>query len=322
MNKELAIIDVLNKSGFKTKVGSSNISICCPLAPYSPLHSNSKDRRPSMGIKVTDTAVLVNCFTCGFKCGQLSFLYKKLTHHNIGYKEALNYVLSLEKEFLKHGLSNLATNGFQVRREPKPVPVCESKWNLFGNKFSKYFLSRDVELETGIRWGVGFDQQNNRAMIPIRDFKGCLWGAVGRSINPNVWPKYFNYFEFKKSQQLLGAQLIDSLKKVVVVEGSFDALKADQALQRAGMDGYAVVSILGSDLSDTQADLLTKCSSEIVLAFDYDQAGAKGTKIAHKKLSKRVLTRVACIGSVGKKDFGECTDDEILSVINSAEFFC
>jgi len=324
MNKELAVLDLLSKSGFRTRVGASNISIPCPLAKYSPLHKRSYDVKPSMGIKVTESAVLVNCFTCGFKCGQLSYLYKRLASHNQkAWSVALNKCHELEKQFLELGLSNLSKTGYFKKPEPPPQPIDESEWAQYGNMFSKYFLSRNITLETGKRWGVGVDQIRNRAMIPIRDFKNNLWGAVGRAINPGKHdPKYFNYWQFKKSDHLLGSQLIKSHKKIVVVEGSMDAMRADQAIMNAGMqDQYGVVSILGSKLSDKQAEILIKCSLEVVLAFDYDQAGYDGMLQAHKKLNKKIMTSVCCIGDVARKDFGECNDEEILAVISNSRMF-
>ncbi len=320
MSKQDVIIDILTKSKFKLRIGGDNISIPCPLAPYSHLHKNKVDRRPSMGIKVTDTAVLVNCFTCGFKCGQISYLYKKLAYHNHAWKPAVDYCLEVEKNFLSLGMSSLASQGFFKKQEEKRVKVDEGLWQPFANKFSKYFLKRDITVETGKRWGVGFDEASSRAVIPIRDFKNNLYGAVGRAVNDSVYPKYLNYWKFKKSDQLLGSQLINTTKTIVVVEGSLDAMKADQAINEAGLSSeYAVVSILGSRISDRQVELIQACSIEVIIALDYDQAGFDGTKLAYKKLNKKIITKVACIGDVGKKDFGDCTSQQIISVITNSK---
>jgi len=319
MNKQLEILNILSKSGFSTRVGSSNISIRCPLAKYSHLHKNTYDSKPSMGIKVTETAVLVNCFTCGFKSGQLSYLYKKLAQHSSYWSPYVHDVLELEKEFLRQGLLGLANSGFY--KQPKAVlkPINESEWAAYSNKFSKYLANRGITLDTGKRWGVGFDQDRQRALIPVRDFKNQLWGAVGRAVVERTKsPKYFNYWEFKKSNHLLGSQLINKHKKIVVVEGSIDAMKVDQALTSLGLqDQYGVVSILGSKLSEKQSKLLTSCSLEVVLALDNDEAGYNGTIQACNKLSRKIITKIACIGNVSKKDFADCTDEEIQEVLYS-----
>ena len=321
MSKEQAVYDVLVRSGFKVRMGNGNLSIPCPLAPYSALHKNDRDRRPSMGIKVTETAVLVNCFTCGFKCGQISYLYKKLAYHNHAWKPAVDHCVELEKNFLAMGMSSLASQGF-FKKEEKQAQVTEEQWQSYANKFSKYLLTRNISFETGKRWGVGLDEQSNRVVIPIRDFNNKLFGAVGRAISDKVLPKYLNYWQFKKSNHLLGSHLINTTKKIIVVEGSLDAMRADEAICQAGLsDEYAVVSILGSRISDKQCELIQACALEVIIALDYDQAGYDGTKLAYKKLSKMLITKVACIGDVGQKDFGECSNEQVLAVIENAKKF-
>ena len=79
-----------------------------------------------------------------------------------------------------------------------------------------------------------------------------------------------------------------------------------------------VVSILGARLTETQANLLVNCSNEVILALDADEAGQRGMEKAKGLLSSRLMTRFANIGSIGKKDFGECSPTEILSVIESS----
>jgi len=319
VSKEQAVYDVLVKSGFKVRRGNGNLSIPCPLAPYSALHKSDRDRRASMGIKVTDTAVLVNCFTCGFKSGQISYLYKKLAYHNHAWKPAVDHCIELEKNFLAMGMASLASQGY-FKKQEKQVQVTEEQWQPYANKFSRYLLTRNISLETGKRWGVGLDEQSNRVMIPIRDFKGKLFGAVGRAVSDKMQPKYLNYWQFKKSNHLLGAHLINTNKKIIVVEGSLDAMRADEAICRAGLsDEYAVVSILGSRISDKQCELIRACGLEVIIALDYDQAGYDGTKLAYSKLSKMLITKVACIGDVGQKDFGECADQQIISVITNSK---
>lgn len=318
MNKEQAIFDILAKSSFRPKRGSENIAIPCPLAPYTPLHKNNWDSHPSMGIKVTDSAVLVHCFTCGFKCGQLSYLYSRLASADSRWQPALEAVKQMESQYLADGLRNLQNMGFYKKSEPKLEPIPESEYKPYARVFSRYLEGRGIKLETGKRWDVGVDTERKRAVIPVRDFQGRLWGAVGRSY-VNEHPKYLNYWEMKKGTQLLGAQLIKSSKTTVVVEGSLDALLADQAIHDAGLqEEYHVVSILGARLTETQANLLVGCSNEVILALDADQAGQQGVEKAKGLLSSRLMTRYANIASVGKKDFGECNKDEIMTVINSA----
>lgn len=318
MTHQQHVYDLLSRSGFNPKVGAENISIPCPLAPYSPLHKSNHDRRPSMGIKVVDGAVLVHCFTCGFKSRQLSYLYARLAYNDSRWQEALSHVREMESHYVIQGINHLQHSGF-MRVQPEPeLCLDESLFTPYSGKFAPYLQRRGITLETGKRWGVGVDVERSRAVIPVRDIQGALWGAVGRSY-VNATPKYLNYWNMKKGKHLLGAQLIDQACTTVVVEGSLDAMICDQAITEAGLQSeYNVVAILGSSVSKEQAKRLISCSHDIILALDADTAGQRGTETSLKLLSKRVMTRVAHIGQKGKNDFGSCTSDEIITVLASA----
>jgi len=318
MDKQQAVLDILQKCNFRVRQGAQNLSIPCPLAPYTPLHRNNYDSHPSMGIKVTEGAVLVNCFTCRFKSGQLSYLFSRLASHDLRWGGALDAVLELEKQYLALGIQNLKAMGLYRNDSPKPKSIDECLFEPFARKFAPYLQRRGISLETGKRWGVGVDVSQKRAVIPVRDFSGKLWGAVGRSY-ANETPKYMNYWEMKKGTQLLGAHLIKKSKTTIIVEGSLDALLADQAIHQAGLsEDYNVVSILGATLTEQQANLLVRCSNQVVIALDADEAGQRGLAKAKDLLSTRLMAKVAHIGSVGKKDFGECSAQQIVSVIQSA----
>ena len=318
MDHQQHVYDLLNRSGFNPKVGAENISIPCPLAPYSPLHKSNHDRRPSMGVKVVDGAVLVHCFTCGFKSRQLSRLYARLAHNDSRWDMALNEVRDMETHYVLQGISNLKNSGFVQPKQPKDTPLDESLFESFSGKFAPYLQRRGVSLETGKRWGVGVDLERRRAVIPVRDTQGSLWGAVGRSY-VNETPKYLNYWNMKKGQHLLGAHLIKRAATTVVVEGSIDALICDQAIHARGLgEEYNIVSILGSSVSQEQAKKLIACSLDVIIALDADDAGKAGTAKSYEMLSKRIMTKKAYISNVGKKDFGECSPEEVIQVITSA----
>lgn len=319
MNKDQDIINLLHKYNLGGKLGGDNISIRCPLARFTPLHKNNFDSRPSMGIKVQEESVLVNCFTCQFKSGQLSYLFRRLAHFDSSWESALNDCLEIEKKSLESSLSNASYN--KVYRKPKRIePFDESLYLPYSRKFSPYLNTRGIELETGKRFDVGYDGKAKRVLIPVRDPSRRLWGAVGRTI-ANENPKYMNYWKMSKGQHLLGSHLVESGTSIIVVEGALDCMKVDQALYRNGLYGkYRCVALMGASMTSNQADKLVNWGSSIVLALDGDQAGYNGTKKALKLLSNRITTRVGYIYKTGKNDFGECSEEEILSVVDKSEF--
>lgn len=319
MSKLDAVVNILQKSGWRVSYGAENLSIGCPLARYSPIHRSSVDSRPSMGIKVEQSAVLVHCFTCGFRAGQLSYLYRRLESHDSSWGMALTACLQMESEYLIDGILSLQSEGFRRSKAQEASPLSEDLWNPYSRKFCRYLESRGVSYQTGVEWGVGHDQANGRALIPVRDVKGNLWGAVGRTYR-NEKPKYLNYFGMSKGEHLLGSHMIGSAKSIVVVEGALDALRAYQAFKQQGLlDQYACVSVMGASVSKNQAKSLISCAHEVILAFDNDEAGQRGRSNADKDLSKLIMVRHANIGALNKKDFGECDDAEIIDLIENAE---
>lgn len=314
MTKEEKVEEILRISGFKMRRGESNIGIGCPLAPYSPLHSSNKDSRPSMGIKITDTSVLVNCFTCGFKARKLSFLYKRLAHHDSYWSPAVDACLQMESEEIMQGLSSMS---YLAKKKEELKPFDESLFTPFSGHIPRYLMKRGVSIDTAKRWGLGFDKERKRAVFPVRDYQGQLWGCVGRSIN-GAHPKYLNYWEMKKGKQVLGAHLIRTQKKIIVVEGVLDAVIAEQVLYKERRGDYGIVSILGASMTKEQVELILKFSTEVILCFDNDQAGENGCSQSKSLLSPHVMTRVGSLRAVGKKDFGECSHTEVLDVIDNA----
>ena len=316
MSKEQSILTLLSKYRIRGKTGAGNISIRCPLAPYSPLHKNNYDSRPSMGIKVNDDSVLVNCFTCQFKAGQLSYLFKRLAYFDSKWKVAVDDCLDLENAYLGEALGQL--NYHKVNQVDEIKPYVEDLFTPYSRKFSPYLFSRGITLETGKRFGVGFDEDAARVIFPVRDPMGRLWGAVGRTIK-NEKPKYLNYWEMSKGQHLLGSHLVESGLCLIVVEGALDCMILDQFLYCNGLYGdFRAVSIMGASMTKDQADKIVAWSNQVIIALDNDEPGRIGTKKAIGLLSTRMQTKVGYINRVGKKDFGECSDQDILSVIDNA----
>ena len=52
MDKQQAVLDILQRCNFGVRQGAQNINTLSTLAPYTPLHKNDYDDHPSMGIKV------------------------------------------------------------------------------------------------------------------------------------------------------------------------------------------------------------------------------------------------------------------------------
>jgi DNA primase len=124
-----------------------------------------------------------------------------------------------------------------------------------------------------------------RLVIPLIDWQAgqeVLVGYAARALDDSE-PKYlFPSREkgFHKSHLVYYLARVRGQRAAVIVEGCFDAMKVTQA-------GFPVVAILGSDISSWQADTLCAHFERMVLFFDGDEAGRRGTDRALLELGRR-----------------------------------
>ncbi len=144
---------------------------------------------------------------------------------------------------------------------------------------SRGFSEAELE-EAGLLFdndGSKVDRFWNRLMFPIWNASGALVGFGARTLT-DAQPKYLNTQQtpiFDKSGILYALHKSqDSLrreKQAVIVEGYMDALMAHQYGFRN------VVASMGTSLTETQVQLLSRYASSLVLALDPDAAGQSAT---------------------------------------------
>jgi DNA primase len=122
--------------------------------------------------------------------------------------------------------------------------------------------------------GQTVDRFRGRLMIPIARDSGSIVAFGGRAMEPDQQPKYLNSPEtsiYTKSRTLYGLNLtkadIRRLGYAVLVEGYFDFAQ----LVQAGIT--PVVASCGTALTPSQAQLLRRFTSKVILSFDPDAAG-------------------------------------------------
>ncbi|PIY95769.1 MAG: DNA primase [Candidatus Kerfeldbacteria bacterium CG_4_10_14_0_8_um_filter_42_10] len=129
--------------------------------------------------------------------------------------------------------------------------------------------------------GVGYyDRFRNRLMFPINDIHGNTVGFGARTLQKEEQgAKYINSPEtliYNKSHILYGLdQAKTSIRKedsVIVVEGYTDCISAHQA----GITN--VVASSGTALTEGHLKLIKRHTSNIIMAFDRDAAGAEAAK--------------------------------------------
>lgn len=154
---------------------------------------------------------------------------------------------------------------------------------------------RCLQLGTLRMFNVGFcddldplNAMGQRVTFPLRDLKGRCVTIQGRAFfdyKQRKVPKYYHgsaASEYEKSDHLYGLfenfELASDLQLLYVVEGPIDVISLRQI-------GIPAVCPFGTSLSKVQAALILATVTNVVLAFDPDDAGSKGAQNAIRMLS-------------------------------------
>ena len=143
------------------------------------------------------------------------------------------------------------------------------------------------------------DVFRNRLMFPVIDVRGNVIGFSGRILGDGE-PKYLNTREtpvFNKSRNLFALNLAKKSKNgyILLSEGNIDVV----SLHQAGFD--SAVASLGTSLTGEQARLISRYTSEVVIAYDNDGAGQKAAQRAIGILENLDL-KVKVLQMTGAKD--------------------
>jgi DNA primase len=192
---------------------------------------------------------------------------------------------------LTENLLPLATPG---SREPLPYPSENRPLSFTLRNIDHqhpYVLSRGLSAETAWQFGVGYYDGNGflrgRVVIPIHNEYGELVAYSGRAID-EAQPKYRLPAGFHKSHALfnLHRAIRSHDHALILVEGFFDTFKTHQA-------GYHnVAALMGSQLSDRQAELIGTYFDQVILMLDADKAGKAGAATAGIALSSILSVQI------------------------------
>ena len=278
---------VLTGSGvtIENEVGTDYIVFC-------PFHANN--RTPAGEVdKVKGT------FFC-FSCHKISDLIQLVMHvSGRTYFESIRFIKNKESEI---DLNVEIAKKLVVKPEYPtydPQVITRLSLNALSSDRAKtYFNGRSILVSTMETFQLGYSEKQDMVTVPIHAPNGSPVGFVGRSIEGK---EFKNTPGLPKGKVLFNLHRVKTADRVYVVESAFDALRLYQC-------GFSAVATLGSNVSNTQTDLLRKYFNDVVVIADNDEAG--GNMI--ERLSKKLGHTVSSVQLDKKyKDIGDMPDDEI-----------
>lgn len=296
MNLETEVKDLFNKHGIFVHAESGN-----ELTIYCPFHKN----RNTPSFYINKKTGLWQCFnpSCGEK-GNFRKLFKQITGKPYGKDTALDPV-ALKNE-LERSLRPTVVEP-EIILDTLVIDYEDSE----AVKKLLPFIERGLSVET-LKWfEIGYSENKNRIVIPVRNHQYKVVGLIGRAILSEQEPRYLYNTGFKRATVLFNIQNAKLHSDVIIVEGSVDAMKVHEA-------GYPnVVASLGAQVSTQQISLLKKYFDRIIIFSDNDEAG--------KSMRDGIIT--SCCGKElyeakipdGFKDPGEMSVEQIKASIENKQ---
>jgi len=282
------IVEVISEYVNLQKVGSNYRGLC-------PFHVET-----SPSFYVSPQKNIFHCFGCGASGDVIKFVQEI---ENISYVEAIKklgervgisvahteedeqrnkyyeFYKSLHELYKAQINKNQSVIDYLKKRgyDQREISLYEFGFSPTDSKLPQQLAQRmGIEKEDLEKFGFYHsDPFSGRLIIPIKDDFGRVIAFGGRLIGEGT-PKYLNSQDtivFKKSATFfmynIAKEHIKEVDYAIICEGYFDAL----AFHRAGIKN--AVATLGTALTKLHIYKLKRLTTNIVLAFDADSAGAK-----------------------------------------------
>jgi DNA primase len=290
----------LLKSAFGScfKQGKDEYYFTCPICK----HENKK----KLAINIVKNSF--HCWVCDLRGKNVRRLLKtRLSHSQLYEWDKLNNVVDLNQLN-----DDIFKSEEQAAKETVELPdsfISLANQNLpITTKFAtKYLYDRGITKEDILMWKMGVclsGEYAGRIVVPSFDLNGDCDYFVARSYGKQ-FPKYMNP---KVSKDIVFNELfIDWNKDIVLVEGVFDAVKAENA-----------IPLLGSTLNEktTLFNKIIAYDPTIYMALDPD-AETKSNDIINKLVHYDI--QVYKIDVSGYEDVGTMTKEQFKERKNNAK---
>ena len=200
-----------------------------------------------------------------------TMLYKILQEAAEAYQTHLNKEKDVQDYLKVRGMTKETVKIWGIGYAP-------DAWNTLCNKQTPN-LSDCVKAGMCVKTEKGvYDRFRKRIQFPFHDNRDRVIGFSGRAYNDEKSAKYINSPEsplFNKSAFIYGLNrakaLIRKHDAVMLTEGPIDAILAHQA-------GYPIaVATSGTAVTETHLKTIRQLSSNLLVAFDSDEAGERAS---------------------------------------------
>lgn len=281
MNHTLISDQILNYWKTSQRVKMSAAGWLSGNAPCCVHNGETRDTRGRGGFKTeSNGSIFWHCFNCGFVTGYIPGHYISLK-----LKKLLSWIGVTDSDIRRLVLENIRLKNIinvdhysqqnndifeKIEFETKSLPSgSKNLLDLLSNNqnnttiinATEYLFNRKVDLNKyQFYWNTkATNESKDRIIIPFT-YKNKIVGYAEHANFPSK-VKYINHHQngyvFNMDNQLANK------KVVIVTEGVFDAMSLD------------CVAVLGNDINNTQAELISRLNKDIIVVPHWDHPGRK-----------------------------------------------
>lgn len=277
------------------RVAGDEVNFSCPSEDH-----RTGDKNPSASMNMHSTAW--NCFGCGRRGNAVTFLADlegvntitatRWIREKFGKGQGGFIRGSLSREFKERWKDRQETE-FQIKIEDKAIDSFwlehfKVDWGIALNEHYNdplpdslmYPFGRGFEAHTLRYFQTGYDEEDERFVLPIHSLSGNLVGFKARATREDQEPRYRvlgqPYFPFPTcsvSEHVFNAHRVER-GHIIICEGELNAMMLWQYGHRNA------VAISGSQMSQRQAAIINSFADSATIYFDSDLAGNTGMKHA------------------------------------------
>ena len=319
------IVDVVSGYVRLTKRSGANLFGLCPFhSEKTPSFSVNRDKQ------------IYHCFGCGKGGGVISFV---MDMESLSYPEAIAFlarragmqmpeesdsaegrkrsrIFALNKDAARFYYAQLSTEAGAAARDyirqrgisgamvkNFGLGAAPDSWDSLRRAMHEKGYTDQELFDAGLvkrgQKGGFYDAFRNRLMFPVIDVQGRVIGFSGRILG-GEGAKYINSPDtlvYDKGRNLFALNLAKKSKSgyIILAEGNIDVV----SLHQAGFD--SAVASLGTSLTPEQARLISRYTSEVIIAYDSDGAGLKAAQKAIG-IFEKLDVKVRILRMSGAKD--------------------
>lgn len=301
----------------------NDLHINCPFGFY---HSRGVDTSQGLSVKIAPgRRSAAYCFSCK-SSGTLSYVFNTAAKLDSSFLDVAEFVASRDGPSLSGALGSLQERD-DVRNETPGT-----NWGRYASRCARlvphYLVDRGIVRADVRRWQLGFDQETQRAVYPVKDEHGKIVGCLRRAVHAQQEPRYLDTpgAMVWKKQVFYGEHRIDRTRSVAyVVEGPMGAIWTARALPNVlGMMGAS------TGIEEGRLEKLKRWGIRtVVLVLDSDKAGREAvygwwTPKNEFVPGLRQLLRPHFVVKVARLPDGKDPDDipsgELLRVVREAKY--